>query len=134
MENTLENKAKFFAFYLGQNVYRYTPLHLLEVTHNILAEINSDCILELKTVSSITKEDLIELAKLVGIRQEEFYLDMGQIIIDLILSGSRLGAVSFDELLKIVDYLRSKGYALPFLGLSVASQISYGWVKLAEVW
>jgi hypothetical protein len=30
----------------------------------------------------------------------------------------------------ITDYLRSKGYALPFMGLSVEQQISYGWVKL----
>lgn len=33
----------------------------------------------------------------------------------------------------IVDFLRSKGYALPYMGLSVDQQISYGWVKLKEV-
>ena len=29
------------------------------------------------------------------------------------------------------DYLRSKGYALPYLGISVEDQINkYGWIKL----
>lgn len=28
------------------------------------------------------------------------------------------------------DYLRSKGYALPWLGLSVEQQIEYGWIKI----
>lgn len=29
-----------------------------------------------------------------------------------------------------IDYLRSKGYALPYLGISVEEQIEFGWIKL----
>ena len=29
-----------------------------------------------------------------------------------------------------IDYLRSKGYALPYMDLSVEDLISYGWIKL----
>lgn len=29
------------------------------------------------------------------------------------------------------DCLRSKGYALPYLGVSVEDQIEFGWVRLA---
>lgn len=32
--------------------------------------------------------------------------------------------------IKALDYLRSKGYALPYMGLSVEKQIEYGWIKL----
>ena len=32
-----------------------------------------------------------------------------------------------------VDYLRSKGYALPWLGLSVPDLIQAGWVKFDEI-
>ena len=31
-----------------------------------------------------------------------------------------------------IDFLRSKGYVLPFMGLSVETLIEYGWVKLTE--
>jgi DNA polymerase III gamma/tau subunit len=34
--------------------------------------------------------------------------------------------------IQIVDYLRSKGYALPWMGLSVETLQEYGWIKLAE--
>lgn len=33
--------------------------------------------------------------------------------------------------IKALDYLRSKGYALPYMGLTVEKQIEYGWVKLS---
>lgn len=34
---------------------------------------------------------------------------------------------------KVADYLRSKGYALPYMGISVEDQIKYGWIKLTEI-
>lgn len=33
---------------------------------------------------------------------------------------------------KALDYLRSKGYALPFMGFSVDKMVEAGWIKLAE--
>jgi len=32
----------------------------------------------------------------------------------------------------IVDYLRSKGYAVPFLSMSVEVMVDYGWIKLEQ--
>jgi len=34
--------------------------------------------------------------------------------------------------IRIVDHLRSKGYALPWMGLSIEDLIEYGWVKIKE--
>ena len=31
-----------------------------------------------------------------------------------------------------VDYLRNKGYALPWMNLSVQDMVDYGWIKLKE--
>jgi len=31
-----------------------------------------------------------------------------------------------------VDFLRSKGYALPFMGLSVDELVNYGWIKFKQ--
>lgn len=36
-------------------------------------------------------------------------------------------------LYQIPDFLRSKGYAVPFMGISVDTLIEWGWVKLKEV-
>lgn len=37
-----------------------------------------------------------------------------------------------DNYIHITDYLRSKGYALPYNGLSVEQLIKFGWIKLKE--
>lgn len=31
-----------------------------------------------------------------------------------------------------VDFLRSKGYAVPYMGISVEEQIQYGWIKIKQ--
>ena len=37
----------------------------------------------------------------------------------------------FPTVLNVYDFLRSKGYALPWMGLSVEKLVEYGWVVLA---
>lgn len=32
----------------------------------------------------------------------------------------------------LLDYLRSKGFALPFMGISVEEMVQAGWIKLKE--
>lgn len=113
-EITLKNKAKFFALYWGQKIlkdgvvkYYYTvsggPLSLLKSSYQ----------LHLKPLSSITEEDAIAA----GISKAK-------------LSRYKM----FPYLLSpfMIDYLRSKGYALPYLGLSVEEMIEAGWIKLQE--
>jgi hypothetical protein len=111
MENTLENKARFFALYYGQKVLcirksnepklyvgfdDFTPKEKLQTDY-----------LELKPLSLITDEDNKYVSK---IMQETDFSD------------SDYGA------LHTADYLRSKGYALPFMGLSIEKQIEYNWI------
>lgn len=36
------------------------------------------------------------------------------------------------KVIQVIDYLRSKGYVLPWMGLSVEKLVEYGWVKLKE--
>lgn len=37
-----------------------------------------------------------------------------------------------DNILKCYDYLRSKGYALPYLSLTVSDLVEFGWIKLSK--
>lgn len=121
-ENTLENKAKYFAQYWGQKVLKQDEI--LHVMPSYLSfELVRSHFLELKAPSSITDEDANSIT-IYGIYAKEnkgfnsFGFDTPQ------------GFVFYAQ--SSVDYLRSKGYALPFMGLSVEKLIEYGWLKLKE--
>lgn len=138
-----ENKAGFFGLHLGQMV-EYPNMDGKPIRHKLVAvgfeylHVNykrrvKGCIgeelafsdngnhksnalnakLNLKPLSSITDED----AREVGLSPTSFstYSDY-------------LPPLSPKDF----DYLRSRGYSLPFLGLSVKELISAGWVKLVE--
>lgn len=168
MENTLENKAKFFAQYWGQDVYTKESyngeggLQKIQPFHFSTGMIE-DGYIELKPLSSISDEDAITIAMLlvnwqpsmsklskINIRSRQ---DGDHVWDELILEftssfnytvryrgGDWLGWINSNgrcewtlfNHLKVYDYLRSKGYALPYMGLSVEQQIEYGWVKLTE--
>lgn len=117
-ENTLENKAKFFAQYWLQRVLRIPSDNIMPYTlqHPYLSDIFMDndkgYYLELTPLSQITDEDAKHLR----------YPDS--------LSATTTYKNSIGRTTEESDYLRSKGYILPFLDLSVEDLISYGWVKL----
>jgi hypothetical protein len=109
-----ENKAKFFAQHLiSCEVFRKTELQswltIEELAFieewNIWDEVN----LLLTPLSLISEEDAIEVDRMVG------YMPTG--IADWAFTNA-------------ADYLRSKGYALPWMGLSVDQLEAAGWIKL----
>jgi len=129
MTNTLENKAKFFAQYWGQKVF--FDLVSETIVENVyefwsgtirLAELDY---LTLKPLSSITAEDLQAIGFSLSPPVVKFTPDSYKC--HWVALFGQEGYLT----LKDFDYLRSKGYALPWMGLSVGKQIEYGWVKLA---
>jgi len=155
MENTIENKAKFLVQYWGQNVlvaggYKNTPTYFT-VNADTMHTIDSDY-LELTSISQISDQDAIEVAKLqaptfdnkskvlrldnsieihrlnnvVKITHEISTFHRG---ILLMVGGAVQTMYAYDSLV-FTDYLRSNGYALPWMGLSVIEQINRGWVKI----
>ena len=137
-ENTLENKAKFFAQYWGQHLIIMGSF-LRIIDHLTLGNIENDDILQLKPLSKISDEDalwtinnhyfkfenpILEISKLKALTKE---IHISYIFNDatrhLILKPENLYPHNY-------DYLRSKGYALPYMDLSVEELIEYGWIKL----
>jgi hypothetical protein len=118
-ENTIENKVKFFALYWGSVIYnkeyksRFTMLYSLLEGYSI--EVGD--VLELTSLSAITDEDAIK----VGYVGNFHFLDEYK-------SQFKLNTFS----VKAADYLRSKGYVLPYMDLSVDDLIEYEWVKLID--
>lgn len=116
MKNTVENKAKFFAQYWGQNILRYEPdLGYHRIVNDYKIGNADEFVAELKPLSKITDEDLRELN---AGRHEWIVLYEDN-------PEEELTPQAF-------DFLRSKGYALPFMGISVEQQIEWGWIKLKQ--
>lgn len=124
MENTLENKQMFFAQYWGLpiNNYKLQYSKRLKVVVEPKNAIQKNSYLTLIPLSKISDENAIEAGNIFdGLR--------------LLNSSAKINYTKvwlnqFIEKREISDFLRSKGYALPWMGLSVEQLVEYGWVKL----
>ncbi len=85
--------------------------------------------LYLRPLSQITDVEAIEVAKMY--RPESHWLHEAKYAKSFMVD---FGASRnyFDAASRAADYLRSIGIALPFMGHSVESLVSAGWVKLIE--
>lgn len=117
MENTLENKLKFFALYWGleftgsDHYGDYMPGTWSEYPKYVDKQY-----LILKPLSSIS-DDLKSELEIDGCCSLDYY-------------GVNYAAGEDYWTPIQVDILRSRGYAFPYLGLSVEKLIEYGWVKI----
>jgi len=134
MEITLENKAKFFAQYIGNKFMADHCLTTLDIIRldsdkpygwiDTLGQRNytSNGQLILKPISSINPYDIVRVPDSKG----EYYTTTYSAFANGI--GGFLNHLTPSNF----DYLRSKGYALPWMGLSVEQMVEAGWVKLHE--
>lgn len=130
IENTAENKAKFFALYLRQKVMRTDQTTL--ILCDPLAIGHGDWYLELIPLSQITDEDAEFVIGSIECQMRQSDINNGcygmspsGIFID-----SLMGHNSYHLGYREVDYLRLKGYAVKWVNISVEKQIEYGWIKL----
>lgn len=118
-----ENKAKFFAMYWGQNVFEWDyPKHstrpdLIQPVAGFIENYIECGWLKLKPLSSISDEDA------------SFVCSHHRIV-----SSDNKWSVNSGIILDgfTTDFLRSRGYAVDWLGLSVDELIEAGWVKIDE--
>ena len=141
MENTLKNKEKFFAQYWGPKICfteTCNGYYKTFVEYCLIEGISKEDYLELKPISQISDEDAIEVfdilfSKIANHKEKPKYfkIEYGS------LWSKCVGKETFGQLfpasyIEMIDYLRSKGYALPFMGISVETLIYWGWLKLKE--
>ena len=144
-QNTLENKAKFFFQYWGQHVLYFSSDFLRKIDNLTLDSIENDDFLELKPLSQITNEDVIQG---IMITYNKTYEDLGEILeVKHYNTFSSITTTRAGQNFKThrsihhwngnrkigsmeCDYFRSKGYAIPYMDLSVEDLVEYGWVKL----
>lgn len=121
LEDTLGNKARFFVLYWGQKVqsYKLTYAWRQDVEVSGLAS----GFLRLTPLSQITDEDAKMCSNYFPRRKGDSWVNSYK---------EKFLVKQAEEITKASDYLRSKGYAVPWMGLSVDDLVSYGWVKLKE--
>ena len=115
-----ENKAKFLDLYVGQESDNSSPTYskISRSLNDMVSLGIGDYAVKLKPLSSISDED----AEFIDLQSEDYNEDGwfdGE--------GIFYYWASFD-----VDYLRSKGYALPWMGLSVEEMVQADWIKLTK--
>lgn len=136
MENTLENKTKFFAQYYGQkificpinednNVQKVGATYLTKYGVNIRA-------LKLTNIVDITDDDCKGVSDLCGGAKS---VSAGREILCAIFGKEVFkNRYACNPPIKYVgqicDYLRLKSYCIPYNGISINKLIEYGWVKL----
>jgi hypothetical protein len=122
-------KSRFFAQYYGQEILRWhqwveeTPDSKVDLS--IPAIDKKGWFIKLKPLSKITKKDLEKL-KFGNISNKKVTFIFDSYNRHWSSSCGSYGTL----LLKDIDYLRSKGYAVPFMEHSVDDLVSFGWVQL----
>lgn len=149
-ELTNENRLIFESLYIGQDVFRtsHEAKDSGVLTPRLLSRPESKYDwLSLKSISSISDEDAIEVAKIYGLNEfsirlksqhgiKDFGSKYGELTLfnDLSFGGGSSSSFDTDYFAKnmVFDFLRSRGYALPWMGLSVDELEAAGWIKLTE--
>lgn len=126
MENNLENKIKFFAQYILQNVAKETkypdsptirPITVFRIGFDYVSFYH----LELKSIEEISDSDMELIFSIDGQHPTKTAVDF--------LMENLSSYNAFDVSI-IIDNIRANGYAWPYGGLTVKELIDYGWVKL----
>lgn len=110
-------KCRFFAQYWGTKTMYVGGVGLVEIGKGGWNLKHPDFFLQLKPLSKITDEDAISMYR--GL--ERNYESANQFLEDY----KSIGFFEQSE----VDFLRSKGYAVPFMNYSVEDLTSLGWVR-----
>ena len=111
-------KCRFFAQYWGTKTLYVGGVGLVEIGKGGWNLKHPDFFLQLKPLSKITDEDAISMYR--GL--ERNYESANQFLEDY----KSIGFLEQGE----VDFLRSNGYAVPFMNYSVDDLVSFGWVRL----
>lgn len=125
---TTEDRGKVFALYYGSK-YSYVDDGGVEITEEV-SGITVECIcdndhvgnpqLSLYDLSDITDEDAVEVAK-IYYETDEGSWQQGKGVINLLIKEPYIKLVHprFDTICAVIDFLRSRLYALPYKGINL---------------
>ena len=117
-------KQRFFALYWGQNIFNYKrslSKRPFFYEPEFAVQVGAWC--ELRSVSDMTEEEAIEVAKIVWpVAKDLQTADNGR---NYFYPNSYVS-------IPIADYLRSVGIAVSFMNHEVEDMVKAGWIKLIK--
>lgn len=132
MKNNSENKLKFFAQYFGQNILKHKDFK--ESAHSFFSftiiNINH-YYLELRSIESITDDECVEYYNMFC---PDLYIEDNLKIyafkdmLNHILESKLFNCLELQE----TDFLRSKGFLVPFMNLTTDQILEFGWAKIKD--
>lgn len=137
--NTNEIKSKLFALYWGLEIFRYYTVEKLtpqsksiKVDHISLYPTYSfnDGYLLLKDLSNITDEESKKVCELQEYLITDFPIHFCLKDEFTVCINSKISDNYEVVNINTIDYLRSRGYAVPFMGISVEQMIEWNWIKI----
>jgi hypothetical protein len=127
-------KCRFFVQYWGVKCMYVGGIGLVEIGTGGWNLKHPDFFLQLKPLSKLTDDDAIEYFDILWYethksKSKEFKIEYGKDWANSILS-ERFGLIP-SNILHGIDFLRSKGYVIPFMEYSVEMLVDVGWVRLS---
>lgn len=142
MTQEQQDKQAFFGLYVWREVFlapgedKYPMLlkgtsdygFQAEDTGIKLSSFYSHGHLLLKPLSAITDEDAIEVCEIFGAYYPS--VENGRAIVMNIDESDELESIVAIRYIEIIDYLRSRGYLLPFRQYTTQQLLDMGWAKI----
>ena len=130
---SIDVKCRFFAQHWGQNVLMNNRLTLMG--KHLISDDLDKYWLNLKPLSKISDEDALNLVKIFADAIDFTENQIKHFKEDIIAVYENkindfMSSSSLRTIFTGLDYLRKKGYAIPFDEYSVEDLISFGWLKL----
>lgn len=127
--NKTNVKCRFFAQYYGQDILRFDTGNVKYSIDYKDFPINEKDYIELKSIADITEEDKNVIEESILGFVDKIY-NVGKFLFIETKSSISEKPITTSLNSYHFDYLRSKGYALPFMEYSVDDLVKMGWVKL----
>jgi hypothetical protein len=136
MKDNLQLKASYFAQYWGQRIFHYDNwgTSCFEyISHEYIWLVkDSPCWIKLRSISSLTDEEAIQVAKIVEPLEKDYHTAyFGKMWANDILKFT-----SIPKALPVTEYLKSLSVALPCFDPSInqlipiETLIERGWIKI----
>lgn len=110
-------KSRFFAQYWGTKTLYIEGKGLVEIGQGGWNLKHPDFFLQLKSIADLSKMHSLQVSQIMGANHN-------------VTDPLRYTSISNENSIKTIDFLRSKGYAIPFMEYSVDDLVSFGWVQL----
>lgn len=130
MENTTENKLKFFALYFGQRVLKNVKSPQVTILNGHFFYYSVPYIenyhLKLRSIDSITNDECVGVYDLLfDFPSAENHVFAKVCKIKFLIENEDYSQI-------LTDFLRSKGFLVPFMNLTTDQILEFGWAKIKD--